>query len=325
MEPNLLLRVALPFIAGYYVSYAYRMVNAVLAPTLAAEFGLSAGMLGLLSSMYFLSVGLFQVPLGVLLDRFGPRRVNGALLLVAAAGGFWFAHADSALGAIAARAVIGVGVSACLMASLTAFVLWYPPQRLSTMNGIVFSAGAVGAMSVTIPLELLLRTWDWRSAFLLIVAVNLSVCVVLWLWVPERSVARRGATLARQLRGFASLLADPPFRRLVLALGASQLAAVALQTLWVAPWLRDVAGYSNAEVARGLLVVNLAMIAGYLGFGKAAEVLERRGRGPFGLLAGGMAVSAAALGFLVFDVFAPSRDDVEDTHGRWLEREPQPA
>ena len=115
------------------------MVNAVLAPTLVAEFGLTAGSLGLLSSMYFLSFALCQLPLGVAMDRYGPRRVNAALLLVAAAGGAWFAHAESAVAAIAARALIGVGVSACLMASLTAFVLWYPAERISTMKAIAFS------------------------------------------------------------------------------------------------------------------------------------------------------------------------------------------
>ena len=105
--------------------------------------------------MYFLSFAVVQLPLGVALDRFGPRRVNAALLLVAAAGGAWFALAESAAAAIAARALIGLGVSACLMASLTAFVLWYPAERISTMNGIAFSAGAVGAMAVTVPLEML--------------------------------------------------------------------------------------------------------------------------------------------------------------------------
>jgi len=181
------------------------MVNAVLAPTLAAEFGLSAGGLGLLSSMYFLSFAVCQLPVGVAMDRFGPRRVNAALLLVAAAGGAWFAHADSAAGAMAARALIGVGVSACLMASLTAFVLWYPADRLSTMNAIAFSAGALGAMTTTVPLELLLRAWHWRQAFMLIVGATLAVSLVLWLWVPERSqwpsVGRLPARTAQRSTG----------------------------------------------------------------------------------------------------------------------------
>ena len=278
------------------------MVNAVLAPTLAAEFGLTAAGLGLLSSVYFLAFAVVQLPLGVALDRFGPRRVNAALLLVAAAGGAWFAMAESAAAAIAARALIGLGVSACLMASLTAFVLWYPPERISTMNGIAFSAGAVGAMVVTVPLELLLRSWGWREAFLLIVAANLAVSLVLWLWVPERRETKRGETLAAQLRGLGALLRDPAFLRLAVCVGASQCAAVALQTLWIATWLRDVAGWTPAEVARGLLAVNAAMIAGYLAFGRAADAWQRRGRSPLPLLAGGVALSSLALGLLVLGV-----------------------
>jgi len=284
------------------VSYVYRMVNAVLAPTLAAEFGLSAGGLGLLSSMYFLSFAVCQLPVGVAMDRFGPRRVNAALLLVAAAGGAWFAHADSASSAMAARALIGVGVSACLMASLTAFVLWYPPDRLSTMNAIAFSAGALGAMTTTVPLELLLRAWHWRQAFMLIVGATVAVSLVLWFWVPERSARPRGETTREIVQGLAALLRDAAFLRLAIGLGASQFASVALQTLWIATWLRDVAGYTPAEVARGLLAVNASMIAGYLIFGRAADALHRGGRNVLTLLTAGVAVASLCLALLIFGV-----------------------
>jgi len=275
------------------------MVNAVLAPTLAAEFNLSAGGLGLLSSMYFFSFALCQLPVGVAMDRFGPRRVNAALLLVAAAGGAWFAHADSAAGAMAARALIGVGVSACLMASLTAFVLWYPLDRISTMNAIAFSAGAVGAMTATVPLELLLRVWPWRDAFMLIVAATIAVSLVLWLWVPERTARPRSEPVLQQMNELRKLICDSAFLRLAVCLGASQFAAVALQTLWIATWLRDVAGYTPAEVARGLLAVNAAMIVGYLVFGRAADAFYRRGRSALPLLIGGVALSSLSLALLI--------------------------
>ncbi|MGA7985500.1 MAG: MFS transporter, partial [Burkholderiales bacterium] len=222
-------RVALPFIAGFFVSYMYRAVNAVLGPTLAAEFGLTAGGLGLLTSVYFLAFALFQLPLGLLLDRFGPRRVNATLLLVAAAGGTWFAGAHTATEAIAARALIGLGVSGCLMSSVLAFVLWYPPARYATMNGIAFSAGALGSMTVSVPLEMLLRVWPWRSAFMLLVGATLAVSLTLWFWVPEKSARPSGASLADQLRGLGRLVADAGFRRIALAMAASQIAAMALQ------------------------------------------------------------------------------------------------
>jgi predicted MFS family arabinose efflux permease len=276
------------------------MVNAVLAPALVAEFGLSASGLGLLSSVYFLSFAVCQLPVGVAMDRFGPRRVNAALLLVAAAGGAWFAHAESAAAAIAARALIGVGVSACLMASFTAFVLWYPAERISTMNALAFSAGAVGAMTATVPLELLLRSWAWRDAFMLIVAATVLVSAVLWWWVPERTARHHGEGFGQILSGLAGLLRDAAFLRIAICLGASQFAAVALQTLWIATWLRDVAGYTPAGVARGLFAVNVAMIVGYLAFGRAADALSRGGRSSLPLLLAGVAVSSLSLGLVIF-------------------------
>ena len=274
------------------------MVNAVLAPILAREFGLSAGQLGLLSSMYFLAFALTQLPFGVLLDRFGPRRVNAVLLLVAAAGGAWFAHADTATSAILARAVIGVGVSMALMSALTAFALWYPAEKVSTMNSIAFAVGILGAMTVTVPLEMLLRVWSWREAFMLIAAMSFAASLVLLFWVPERIAASK-ATLAMQLRDLGRLLSDAAFLRLAVCLGASQSAAISLQSLWIATWLRDVAGYDTAQVARGLLAVHIAMIAGYVFFGTAADRRVRQGKSALPLMMGGVAGSAASLGLIV--------------------------
>ena len=274
------------------------MVNAVLAPILAREFDLTAGQLGLLSSMYFLAFALTQLPFGVLLDRFGPRRVNAVLLLVAAAGGAWFAVADTTASAILARAVIGVGVSMALMSALTAFALWYPAGKLSTMNGMAFIVGILGAMTVTVPLEMLLRVWTWRQAFLLIAGMSFAASLVLLLWVPERIAAPK-SSLGAQLRDLGALLADAAFLRLAVCLGASQSAAIALQSLWIATWLRDVAGYDSAQVARGLLAIHVAMIAGYLLFGTAADRRTRNGKSALPLMMGGVAGSAASLALVV--------------------------
>src|SRR5919109_623113 len=170
------------------------------------------------------------------------------------------------------------------------------------MNAIAFSVGMVGAMAVTVPLELLLRVWPWREAFMLIVALTVVVSLVLWLWVPERRAQPRSESFSQQIADLKNLLTDPAFLRLAVCLGASQCAAIALQTLWIATWLRDVAGYTPAEVARGLLAVNAAMIVGYLAFGRGADALQRRGRSALPLLAGGVAFSSLCLALLVLGV-----------------------
>ena len=295
-------RVTLPFLAGYFVSYVYRSINAIIGPDLARDFGLSAAGLGLLSGIYFFAFALFQLPLGVLLDRYGPRRVNATLLLVAAAGGLWFAVARSTLELTLARALIGLGVSGCLMASFSAFALWYPAERLATMYGIAFAAGMLGAITVTVPLEIVLRTLHWREVFYGIAGLTVAVSLLLYFVVPEKAAARRAAPLAVQLREYAALAHDPAFWRMALCVGASQLAAVSLATLWVATWLRDVAGYSQAEVARVLLAFNLVMIAGYLGFGRAADGMTRRGRSTLPLLLGGVAAASLCLALLALGV-----------------------
>ena len=76
---RLLAAVFLPFAAGYYVSFLFRNVNSVVFPELTQAFDLSPGTLGLLTSVYFLTFAGAQIPLGVLIDRYGPRRVNATM------------------------------------------------------------------------------------------------------------------------------------------------------------------------------------------------------------------------------------------------------
>ena len=164
-SPRVLLRLFLPFGLGYFLSYLYRTVNAVIAPNLVQDIGLDPANLGLLTASYFLSFAAFQLPLGVLLDRYGPRRVEAVLLLFAAAGAFIFAWAESLTGLIVGRALIGFGVSACLMAAFKAFTIWLPPERLPLANGIQMISGGIGALAATTPVEMALQLTDWRGVF----------------------------------------------------------------------------------------------------------------------------------------------------------------
>jgi predicted MFS family arabinose efflux permease len=294
--------VVLPFLAGYYLSYVYRAVNAVLGPTLAAEFSLSAADLGFLTGAYFLSFGLFQIPLGVLLDRFGPRRTNAVLLLVAAAGGLAFAHAGSFGGLVLGRALIGLGVSACLMASIQAFVLWFPPERTSTMIAIAFSVGGLGAITASSPLDAALRHLDWRQIFTGLAVATLGLSALFFLWVPEHKGPGGPVRTHEQFKGLGRIARDAAFWRVALAIGANQCAVVGLFTLWITAWLRDVAGYDRAAAAAGLAWVSTALIAGYLVFGRLGDAWARRGRSLLPLFAGGVAGALACLGLLTLGV-----------------------
>src|SRR5512147_3135029 len=113
----IVLRALLPFALGYFMSYLFRAVNQVIAPDLIAEFDLSPGELGRLTSAYLLGFVLFQLPLGILLDRFGPRSVQAGLLSVSAAGATLFALASDPWSLTLARGILGLGLCGCLMSA----------------------------------------------------------------------------------------------------------------------------------------------------------------------------------------------------------------
>lgn len=291
-------RVFLPFACGYYLSYLFRTVNAVIANELARDLALSGSALGLLTSAYFLAFAAFQLPLGILLDRYGPRRVNGSLLLVAAIGAATFAVADSVPGLALARGLIGLGVSACLMASMKAFVLWFPMSRLATLNGWLMAVGGVGAMSASAPVEAALAFLSWRALFAVLAALTLAAASVVLLVVPERPPGQKPAPLAKLARELGVVYADLPFWRVAIVCMTVQAGFMSVQGLWVAPWLRDVAGFDRSEMADTLFVLALAMTAGFASSGTIADLLARRGVAPLTLLKAGTGLAAAAFALI---------------------------
>jgi predicted MFS family arabinose efflux permease len=291
--PGLVRRVLLPFAFAYVLSYLYRTVNAVIAPDLVAGFDLSPAQLGLLTSVYFLSFASFQLPLGLLLDRFGPRRTDAVLLVVAAVGALLFAAAGSVSALALGRALIGLGVSGCLMSGIKANVLWFPAQRLPAMNGWMFFAGGIGMVVATVPVEFALKVTDWRAVFLFLAALTLVASALIVRIVPEHATLPRAEPLGAQLRGLAEVFRGRAFWDIALASITVQATSMAIQGLWAGPWLRDVAGLSRDAAAVHLLVMALATMAGFLLWGNLAVWLARCGVSNLSVLAAGMG------GFLV--------------------------
>ena len=288
LSPALAVRIFLPFALGYFLSYLYRTVNAVIAPNLAADIGVDPSGLGLLTAAYFIAFASSQLPLGVLLDRFGPRRIEAALLLFAAAGAYIFSRSETLAGLAIGRAFIGFGVSACLMAAFKAFVIWFPAPQLSLVNGIQMTSGGLGALSATAPVEGLLGIMDWRSVFLLLSMATLVVALVVFFVVPDKQQTQAPDALREQLAGVGEVFGSPVFWRIAPWATLSQAAYLSIQGLWSGPWLRDAAGLDRSAVAQVLLLVAVAMTTGYLILGIVANRLNRAGWPPLTVAAGGM-------------------------------------
>lgn len=289
-----LLDVFLPFALGYYLSYLFRVINTLIAGDISRDVGLSPAELGMLSSAYFLSFGLFQLPLGLLLDRYGPRRVNAALLLVTAAGSVAFGLSQGLVSLVVARAVIGIGVASCLMGAIKAFVTWFPASRLATLNGWLIAMGGLGALTASLPLEAALRITDWRGVFIGIAALTAAVAAFTYKVVPEHR-QERVETFPELLAGLRQVFAAPVFWRFALPFALTFGIFQAVQGLWLGPWLRDVAGMDRKAVGDVLFWTALAMIVGLILFGNLADRQVRRGRGVEGLFVAGVLLSLVPL------------------------------
>jgi predicted MFS family arabinose efflux permease len=277
--PLLMIAALGPFGLGYFFSYLYRAVNAVVAPDLVRDLGLTAAELGLLTSAYLLAFALFQPLLGILLDRFGPRRVQSALVATGAIGALLFAFGRDAATLALARAVIGVGFAGGLMSSFKAVVIWVPEPRRALANSCVMSLGGLGLILSTAPMAWMAAQLGWREAFVWLAVVTLVVAALILFVVPERggAAAAKPAPLVTQLREVAGIYRDPVFLALAPVLAIPAGSHIALQTLWAGPWLRDIVGLDRGAVGEHLFVMGVAFLAGILLSGLIADWLTRRG------------------------------------------------
>ncbi len=290
------------FASGYLLSYLYRTVNAVISPELTRELALSPGALGLLTSAYFVAFATMQIPAGMLLDRYGPRRVEPVLLLVAGTGALAFALAEREAELLAARALIGAGVAVCLMAPMKAVAAWYPLERQGSLGGFLMVAGGVGALVTTAPLEFALRFASWRAIFVALAVTTYAVAAWIWLRVPDTAMPAQASGFMGQWAGVRSVFAHRRFWWIA-PLGAFAMGSfMAVQGLWSVPWLMGVNGYDRAQAAHHLLAMGIVMLGGYLLLGLFAARLARRGLRPQHLFGIGFALNAIALAAILAQV-----------------------
>lgn len=312
-------RVVLVFGLAYFLSYAMRAINAVIAPALSADLQLSNADLGLLSAAYFLGFGMMQLPIGVWLDRHGPRRTESALLLFGAVGAAIFACSHTLLGVWVGRALIGVGVSSCLMAAFKAFRVWYPAERQSQLGSWMLVIGTSGALSATVPVAMLLPLIGWRNIFFGVAGALLLAAWVLFSRLRDVEQAMSAAhtkpassttaadaaasTSASDEPGYAAIFSDPYFRRMALLGAVHQGGFMALQSLWAGPWMMTVLGMSIEQTSHVLFLFNLSLLIAYLGLSwwapRYVAYGQRRGLPALRVVAIGLSLSVLLQGLMV--------------------------
>ena len=289
------LRVVASLSAAYFVSQFFRSANAVIAPELMRDLGLAPRALGLVTGAFFLAFGAFQIPVGVLLDRFGPRRVVPAMFSFAVAGALVFAAADTALGLALGRALMGVGCASAFMGGLVACARWFPPDRFATVSASILAAGGTGALLSTTPLAFAAETVGWRGAFVAMAGLTALVAALVYAVVRDAPPEEGGApatddpgappaapppreTLRGSLAGLREVFASPQVPGL-LAMGFVAYPVFAtVATLWAGPYLADVYGLDPVARGNALAIATVATLAGTLGYGPLDRVFDSRKR-----------------------------------------------
>ncbi len=281
--------VFLSFVFGYFLSYALRSVNATIAPLLAQDLGLSAAELGWLSSAYFLSFAGMQWLVGSWLDKHGARRTETALLATAAVGALVVAVSASLWGLSIGRILIGAGVSACLMAPYAYFRRCFAPDRQAQLAMWMLIGGTSGALASTQPTLLLAEAIGWRNVFFITSGLLALAAWAIFKNVPDIDISQikshHDAEKKRALNpasappkmNLLAVLRHPNMLRVIPTTLTMSGGFIALQSLWVGPWMTDVLGMTTNETGMRLFYFNLALIAAYVVMSVVSPKLIRSG------------------------------------------------
>jgi MFS family permease len=287
------------FAFAYFFSTLIRAITATLSPTLTQEFGLKASDLGLLAGGYFLGFSATQLPLGAWLDRHGPKRVILSFLIIAMLGCAAFSMATSFTALLLARIFCGIGVSACLMAPLTAYRRWFEASTLMRTNSWMLMTGSLGMVASTLPVQWLLPIIGWRALFwALAVLVLGSMLLIAWLVPQWHSTRIQGNGAALVKPSYALIWKHPYFLKMAPIGFFCYGGLVAIQTLWAAPWMIKVTGHSPLQSAGNLFWINVAMLCTFWVWGMINPWLTRNGFDADRLIARGLPSSFVVLAII---------------------------
>ena len=288
------------FAFGYFLSCLLRAITATLSPLLTSEFDLLAADLGLLAGGYFLGFACMQIPLGYLLDKFGPKKIVSSFLLIALIGTASFALAQNFSGLLISRILIGVGVSACLMAPLTGYRIWFAENHQQRANSWMLMIASLGFLSSTLPVQLLLPSFGWRWIFGGIAILILVSIFLMLVFIPKWDHQNNKDV---NFENFGSLIDvwKNKFFISVISMGLFNYGGLmAIQTLWAGPWMIRVAGYTPLESATGLFWINITMLVSFFLWGYFLPKIIKHGFSALRILKLGLPISFIVMLVIIF-------------------------
>jgi len=249
------------------LSQLFRSSHSVVAPDIMLDLGISSEGLGILTSGYFFAAAAIQIPAGILVDRFGPRRVIPVMFLAASLGVMVFSASGTLAGLLLGRVLMGIGCGAVVMAALVVGARWLPPATFSAMIGAVFGLSHVGNLLGTTPMAYASEAMGWRMAqqLLAVAAVAVAVVVVLFPSDGPRNLVenkRPRASLRADILAVREVVRHPDLPPIIFMAFFGYATLSCVLSLWGSPYLHDVHGLGAVDRGNVMLMMALA-----LGFG----------------------------------------------------------
>lgn len=271
-------------LASYVLSFFHRTAPAAIAGELTRTFSISGAVLGTLAATYFYVYTLLQVPVGVLADTLGPRKLLAGGSAIAAVGSLLFALAPVWEVAALGRTLVGVGVAVAFIAILKVSAMWFAPERFATVTGVTMFVGNLGAVVAGAPLAWVVTQTSWRGVFVALAALSALLAIGSWLRVRDRPeelgypAVHVVAAAARVpwARALLRVLTNPstwPAFLVNVGVGGSFLAFAGL---WAVPYLQQVYGMPRVEAAQHSSLLLLGVAFGGLSVGVISDRLRSR-------------------------------------------------
>ncbi|MAL41459.1 MFS transporter [Thalassospira sp.] len=273
-----------PILLAFSLSQFFRSAQALLAEPLRVELAITPEQLGLVSGSFHFAFALMQIPVGVMLDRYGPRVTNGFLMMATVVGVIIFASAHSVLGLMIGQAIIGLGCSAAFMAALVLAARWTSPEKFAAASGLIVSFSLLGVLASATPLAALVETHGWRTVYYGLAGLSTLAVMLDLLFVRDtppgyQADVQKGETVFEALKGMVSVWKN---RQVWLLSGVAFFSYPAILTvrgLWGGPYLHDVFGLSAVEVGNILLLMTIGMILGPPTYGQLSRKLPTKTHG----------------------------------------------
>lgn len=263
---------------AYVFVYFHRLCPAVVALDLQESLQVSGGAVGLLASAYFYPYAIMQFPAGLLSDSLGPRKTVTVFLLIAGIGSICLGMAPGIKTALAARVLVGLGVSMVFIPTMKILSQWFRVSEFAFMAAILNTMGGVGALTAATPLAWMTGWVGWRVSFQLIGLATLFIGILVWLFVRNRPQDKGWPSLA-EIDHSGPGQAAPP-KEIPLWEGAKRVVtekyfwAVAIWFffligvffsfggMWAGPYLMHTYGMTRAQAGSILNMIAVGMIVG---------------------------------------------------------------